>query len=275
MKLKSILAISLATAILSGCGSPNSLNTSDDNSVSIQSKDKNYIPIGTSTSDWGLHSQIGATYEEMLDLKGNNDSIWENEKESRGTVKGIGTILPLKPWFEKKSQALKAELSTTNVIKELTDFQTQQEKKWGKSVTSLSLSKLNYGKLFSVQKSLYLARMERNPSTVTEGFITAKGSVNGVTINARDIFWQRFKPTNKANGKVVVVSPGFQETGRNFYEQIEKISAKGYDLVVMDQQWAGQTKGGQPGGLDRGFGVARDVAAVTAFADQILNKEYG
>jgi len=40
----------------------------------------------------------------------------------------------------------------------------------------------------------------------------------------------------------------------------------------MDQQWAGYSQG-SPGGLDRGFGVARDVAAVAAFAHQVAPSE--
>jgi alpha-beta hydrolase superfamily lysophospholipase len=72
-----------------------------------------------------------------------------------------------------------------------------------------------------------------------------------------------------------VISPGFQETGRNFYEQISKFNKTGNDVIVMDHQWAGQTNGGEPGGLDRGFGVARDVAAMAAFAAGISEKEYG
>ena len=71
-----------------------------------------------------------------------------------------------------------------------------------------------------------------------------------------------------------MVSPGFQETGRNFYEQIQLLNNEGHDVVVMDHQWAGYTSG-KKGALDRGFGVARDVAAVAAQAAQIAQKEYG
>ncbi len=266
----------VAAFSLSACGTANNLSLDFDNSsVSIQAKEKNFIRIGTSAKDWGSHSQIGATYEDLLDVKGNKDGIWENEKDSFGTVKGIGTTLPLKPLFEKSDQALKAEFSFTNVIKELDNFRSQQEAAWGQPVTNLNLQQLKAGQLFAVQKAISLTRLGKTPGDVTEGFVSARGNVNGITIKPRDIFWQRFKPQNSANGKIVVVSPGFQETGRNFYEQISKLNNQGYDVIAMDHQWAGQTRGGEPGGLDRGFGVARDVAAVAAFAAEVLKKEYG
>lgn len=103
----------------------------------------------------------------------------------------------------------------------------------------------------------------------------ARGTVNGQKIADRDVFIQRWKPTTEPSGKVVVVSPGFQETGRNFYEQIDLLNRQGHEVVVMDHQWAGHSKGAKAGGLDRGYGVARDVAAVAAEASSIKRSEYG
>jgi alpha-beta hydrolase superfamily lysophospholipase len=73
---------------------------------------------------------------------------------------------------------------------------------------------------------------------------------------------------------MLVFSPGFQETGRNFYEQADKLNKLGFDVILMDHQWSGQTKGGVDGTLDRGFGVARDVASVAAYASKLLEKTY-
>lgn len=73
---------------------------------------------------------------------------------------------------------------------------------------------------------------------------------------------------------MIVLSPGFQETWRNFVDQIDALDAAGHDMVAMDDQRAGETDG-QPGGLDRGFGVARDVAAVTARAAGIAKEKCG
>lgn len=50
------------------------------------------------------------------------------------------------------------------------------------------------------------------------------------------------------------------------------MNEEGDDVIVMDHQWAGYTQG-SPGGLDRGFGVARDVAAVAAFAHEVAPNE--
>jgi alpha-beta hydrolase superfamily lysophospholipase len=105
-------------------------------------------------------------------------------------------------------------------------------------------------------------------------FVNASGSVNGENIPTREIFCQRFKPISSPNGKIVVISPGFLESGRNFYEQADILNKKGYDVIIMDHQWAGYTKGGKPGLADRGFGVTRDTASVTAYAQTILEKEY-
>lgn len=275
---KNILPLLLASVLLYSCGSPNSSLTNQDNTTASiqanQAKDKNYIPIGTSMVEWGSVPQIAATYQELLDIKGNKDGIWENEDKSFGTVTGIGTTLPFKPWFEKGEQTLKAILTSKNVVGELEKFTSSQESNWGMKVSSLNDGKIGPSKLFSAQKAISLARLKRNPSEVTEGFYKASGSVNGIKITDRDIFWQRFKPVSSANGKVVLVSPGFQETGRNFYEQIDKLNKNGFDVITMDHQWAGYTKGGQSGGIDRGFGVARDVAAMAVFASEVLKKDY-
>src|SRR5690606_25111283 len=90
----------------------------------------------------------------------------------------------------------------------------------------------------------------------------------------RDIFIQHWKPVGEPSGKVVVLSPGFQETGRNFYEQIDLLNRQGHAVVVMDHQWAGYSEG-KAGGIDRGYGVARDVAAVAAYAAGLAKREYG
>src|SRR5438270_201561 len=53
-----------------------------------------------------------------------------------------------------------------------------------------------------------------------------------------------------------------------------QLNRRGVDVILMDQQWAGYTKGGSPGGIDRAFGISRDVAAVTAFAAQVAERDY-
>ena len=127
--------------------------------------------------------------------------------------------------------------------------------------------------MFLAQKAIALTRLGRSPAEVSDGFVKASGSVNGQAIADRQLFYQRFAPIGEPSGKLVLISPGFQETGRNFYEQIQLLNKQGHDVMVMDQQWAGQSEG-QAGGLDRGYGVARDVAAMAAAAAQIQQQEY-
>lgn len=224
---------------------------------------KNHAP------HWGTRSQINATIQDLADAKGNRDGIWNNE----GTTGGHGNIFERQPLVAKLTQFVGAGVSTQDEIAQLKSFRAGQEAQWGQPVTQLDLNTLQDGELFAAQKAIALTRMGRSPADVTEGFVRAAGRVDGESIAPRDVFWQRFRPEGEPSGKVVVVSPGFQETGRNFYEQIQQMNRLGHDVVVMDHQWAGQTEG-TPGGLDRGFGVARDVAAVTAFAQQIVKQEY-
>jgi len=157
---------------------------------------------------------------------------------------------------------------------ELLAFRADCEAFWGQSVTSLDLSRLRHGDLFAVHKAVALARLGRTPSEVTEGYCTASGSVAGIRLLPREIFWQRFKPIGSANGRFVIVSPRFGETGRDYYDAIRAMNHQGFDVVVMDHQWAGQSEG-KAAELDRGYGVARDVAAITAWVATLQEREYG
>lgn len=223
---------------------------------------------------WGSLSQIASTYEDLLDVQGNRDGLWENENDAPGTVRGFGTTLPLKPWLDKNSAFLKGRHLKTHLAA-LNTFLDQQKQKWQQPISRLQDTAFKNRALFEAQKAIVLTRMQRTPAEVTEGFVVARGSVKGQTISPREVFWQRFKPIGQPNGKVVLVSPGFQESGRNFVEQIQLMNQLGYDAVVMDHQWGGYTRGGQAGGLDRGFGVSRDVAAMAAFVQQeILQRDY-
>lgn len=235
---------------------------------------KSIFPFGTSESDWGVRPQIAGTYEDLKDLQGNNDGIWENEKDLKGLLRGVGTNSDFKEWFEKPKDGRKNTISTTLIIKELNDFLSAQEQRWKLKATFLDSNKIKYGKLFSVQKAINLLRFNRKPSDVVEGFVKSDGKVNGIKIESRDIFWQRFKPISAPNGKMILFSPGYQETGRNFYEQIDKLNKIGFDVVVMDHQWGGQTKVQYQGVLDRGYGLALDVASMAYLCDAILEKEY-
>ena len=155
---------------------------------------------------------------------------------------------------------------------QLLAFKADCEAIWGHPVTSLMLSRLRHGDVFAIHKAVALARLGRTPDEVTEGFCTASGSVGGVRLEPREIFWQRFKPIGTPNHRVVIVSPRFGETGRSYYDLIQVMNLAGFEAFVMDHQWAGQSDG-KPGQIDRGYGVARDVAAMVAYAHSLLERE--
>lgn len=220
---------------------------------------------------WGKPSQIAGTVDELLDLKGNKDGIWHNESQPKGT---LGSALDRNPLALKALAHEEGKYLAKYQIEALTQFRMGQEDKWGEPVTRLDITQLKDGELFAAQKAIALTRMERTPSEVTDGFVRAAGKVNGHQIPEREVFYQRFKPVGEPSGKMVVMFPGFLQTGRNFYEQVQLLNKQGHDVIVMDQQWAGQTKGGKDGGVDRGYGITRDVAAVAAYAQTQLDADY-
>lgn len=220
---------------------------------------------------WGKPSQIAGTLNELADVQGNKDGLWHNESEAKGSLGGFFSNNPI---ALKAREHLEGKDFARLEIDALTQFRLEQEAKWGQPVTTLDVTGLKDGELFAVQKAIALKRMDRTPAEVTEGFVHAAGKVNGHQIAPREVFWQRFKPVGEPSGKLVVMFPGFLQTGRNFYEQVALLNKQGHDVMVMDQQWAGQTQGGKAGGVDRGYGITRDVAAIAAFAQTQLDADY-
>lgn len=155
----------------------------------------------------------------------------------------------------------------------LSAFRAECEGEWGESVTEVEPGLLRHGSLFAVRKAIALKELGRTPGDVSEGFITASGAVDGNRIEPREIFYQRFRPKGPPLNRMLVVSPPFSVTGRNYFRAASRLSDMGFDVLLMDHQWAGQS-GGRQGALDRGFGVARDVAAVAEFAHRTVVREY-
>lgn len=230
------------------------------------------IPGFSPPPAFGNRAQVGATVQELQDVLGNRDGIWGNEDLAAGQ---LGNRFDRNPLSERLQQFAGVGLSVSDELKLLGDFQAKQEQTWGMPVSTLGKDDFKRaGGLFLVQKSIQLTRMGRTPDTVVDAYVPAKGTFDGQALPDRDIFTQRYKPTTTPSGKVVVLSPGFQETGRHFEQQIAKMNALGHEVITLDHQWAGQSDG-SPGGLDRGAGVARDVAAVCAHAAKIAQDEYG
>src|SRR5581483_11922650 len=215
-------------------------------------------PTGAEQGHWGSRSEIAATVAQLDGGPKPNDHWWGFLTRNPLVAKTLG-------WFEPG-------FSTKDEKKKLSAFVADHEKKWGLPTTDLPPGSIKNFDLFRAQKAIALDHYGRTPADVTEGFVDARGSVAGQAIAPRRIFWQRWKPIGRPSGRLVVISPGFQETGRNFYEQIQLLNKEGDDVIVMDHQWAGYSDG-SPGGLDRGFGVARDVAAVAAFAHEVAPDE--
>ena len=234
-------------------------------------------PIRPSNAFSG-RSQVSALTRTVADALGNRDGIPSNESLPAGIVPP-GRGLPPKPLaqnplVDRLGSWFAPGVSTRDERAALSSFVARREAGWGAPVTALTSDQVPYFEAFRTEKAAALVRFDRHPGEVTEGFVHAAGSVDGQPIEARDLFWQRWAPLGEPSGKLVVISPGFQETGRNFLEQVQLLNAQGHDVVVMDHQWAGYSRG-NPGGLDRGFGVARDVAAMAAHAQQLADATYG
>lgn len=121
---------------------------------------------------------------------------------------------------------------------------------------------------FRAEKALLMARLGRDPRSVREGFLPARGSVAGEPIAPRELFWQRWAPQGRPSGRVVAIFPGYKQTGRRWSNRIQALTRRGDAVWVFDPQWAGYTRGSGPGEVDRGWGVVRDVAAALAWVAQ-------
>ena len=220
--------------------------------------------------DLGSSSQVGALYGAMQDALGNKDGIFGNEDRPKGSL-DQSSFFDRQPAFNRIKSAASTGLSKQDEVERLGRFVTAQEERWGKPTTTLEAGQMADFDRFRTEKAIALTRFGRKPEDVVDAFVSAKGSVDGQAIAPREVFTQRWKPVGEPSGTVVVLSPGFLQTGRNFYEQVDLLNRQGHEVLVMDHQWAGYSSGPK-GGIDRGFGVARDVAAVTAQAQKLASE---
>lgn len=202
---------------------------------------------------------------------------WGNRLELNRVVRELDRFLGSKERApargKKRFGAKRIKADHLDSVTRLLAFRAQCESNWGELTTRLDLGRVEHGELFAVRKALSLSKLSRLPSDVSEGFLTASGNVDGRRIEPREIFWQRFRPMVKPRGHMVVISPAFGGTGRDYYESATQLNSLGYDVLLMDHQWAGHSDG-MRGYLDSGFGIARDVAAITAYAYRLLQREY-
>ncbi len=202
---------------------------------------------------------------------------WGSRLELRNTVDELDSLLgdmtcrALVKSKPPRKRSIKEEYVES--VTRLVAFRAQCESEWGEATTRIDLAKLGHGELYAVRKALFLRKFRRMPEDITEGFLTASGSVDGKRIEPREIYWQRFRPLAQPLGQMVVVSPSFGETSRDYYELALQLNRLGYDTLLMDHQWGGYSEG-HLDELDSGFGVARDVASVSAFAQRLMEREY-
>ncbi len=149
------------------------------------------------------------------------------------------------------------------------------EAKWDQPISNLPVSAVpKRGLEMMIRKASQLQRMGLDPSRVTDVVLEVSGQVNGIKSKPQRIFTQRFAPApDKDINKLVVLSPGFQETGRSFEKQISEMLDRGYNVVAMDHQWSGHSDG-ESGSFDSAEGLARNIAAASAYAQGIVNSEY-
>jgi pimeloyl-ACP methyl ester carboxylesterase len=191
------------------------------------------------------------------------------------------TVLRRQPLVQKLVAFLRPGLTTKDDVKKLEGFLTEAKAQLGGGeISTLEHPALEDGQRMRVEKALALLKYDRRPAEVTETFIRTTAKVEGFPeLEQRDLFVQRWRPIGKPSGKVYVMAPGFLQSGRNFYEQVQLLNKAGHDVVVMDQQWAGYTasvkRGVVKGEIDSGYGIARDVADLAAYGNAIVETEYG
>ncbi len=126
--------------------------------------------------------------------------------------------------------------------------------------------KIRTPELFSAFKLCQMIQHNRTVNQLSEGFSTAEAvQLGGRQIEARNVFYQRWSPLGLFENETVLIVPGEQETGRSVSAMAAYLSGKGYFVVVIDHQAAGQTGRGD-GTIDSGMGLARDIAAVAHHA---------
>lgn len=221
------------------------------------------------TVRFGSRATVATLLAKLEDATvGNKDGIVGNESAAPGDARGATAfdtnpvLFQLRAFFSvgwsKKDEEGKLAGFLTAIDKQLGPITTAARPAW--------VSEPDWN-AHVVDKAIALLRLGRTPDACVDRFVTASGSVDGHAIEAREVFTQTWKPQAAASGKTLLVSPGFLETGRNYLEQVQMLVAQGHEVVVMDHQWAGLTgnhQGGARGQIDRGFGIARDVAAVAA-----------
>ena len=196
------------------------------------------------------------------------------------------SYLRRQPALNRFSAFLKGTLDP-RARRDVAELIATSQARYGK-LTTLPEGKIPSG--FVAQKALALAAYGRAPDLMTDEFVRVAGRVEGEKITSRNVFVQHWSPVaegedgtltraDNPSKKIFVLAPGYQETGRNYYGQIDKLTRQGYDVFVLDLQWAGFTTDEQgvahKGQVDRGFGIALGVAGVAGHVAAWAHAKYG
>jgi pimeloyl-ACP methyl ester carboxylesterase len=231
-----------------------------------------FLPHFRPAEGWGQRSQLGYGLAALEDLEHNRDGLILNEALPQGHL-DLG--LKQNPGALRAMLWASVGLDTRDGVGKLQRFREDAERHWGAPVIDPAIvSQLHDGKIYAALRAIDLVGLGKKPSEITDGFFTASGSVDGAKIEPRNIHFIHWKPVAEPQGKVVVVSPGFLESGESFALLADHLSKLGYDVVIGEHQWAGHSSG-KAGGIDRGFGVTRDAAAMGALGAKLTKQLYG
>jgi alpha-beta hydrolase superfamily lysophospholipase len=224
---------------------------------------------GRTVGRYGGPAQVGVFKRAISDVQGNNDGIHGNERRAAGDTSDIS-------WYERNPLTLRPSamavpgFSMRKLERSFDRFIDQIEEGQGESITRLSSKDIGRFEQFKLEKAIMLARFDRAPHEIEEKILPARGSVKGAPgpIEDRDLLVQIWKPAQGSmrSKRVAVVVPGFQESIRNTQEQIQLLTRQGHCVLALAPQWANK------GGVDSGYGLARDIATVAAEAAE-LSKE--
>ena len=206
------------------------------------------LPHKADKEAWGNCSQVREVYEEL-----------------KARIEGPQLQFDRysNPILEKVRASLAAGVSITDEVQAIRDIVSYFEAHAGQPLIDSKVKyRLRTPELFSAIKLCQMLKYNRDASALTEVFVHADAvRIAGCDIAARDIFVQHWHPVGHPSGRTVVVTPGYQETGRCFSELAAELTNRGHHVFVLDNQAAGQTGKGN-GSIDSGFGLARDIAAV-------------
>ena len=228
-------------------------------------------------TEFGSVGQTRALRLGVEDARGNQDGIVRNDAALANTVQGL-TLFDRNPALRRLKDASEGFRTSRDDATQLREFVEQKRADWGQIVNPAFLAELPASSRarYEVQKASMIARANRAGSAhVEDHWVHAAGSVDGQNIKTRELAAMLLTPESGPVKAMVVMAPGYQETTRQYFDLAHQATLRGYAVMLFDPQWAGYSKGGQAGDIDRGFGNVRDVAAVAARAAEIGKDRFG